>query len=253
MKKCVPCNLVYQYLKRSRCLYCNAVLVETQDIKEKNFGEFQGIPVITQIVRDRTFVLDVNRQFILGSYLKHRTSRFLYFISRNEYLMGESFRRPFVQPFNVGSFLNIPWVFINVMDTALIRVNYNGYCESCGWKYKKFFKNVPHDARECEYRREYTQVIKDILTCKITITEKDLLDNSLKKLREGKPSAYNDLCFQRTFFPVALDLLSILVSIFFIIYVLVRISLPPLSKAASKAGTEEQGGRKQGQAVLEFR
>jgi hypothetical protein len=228
MKKCMKCKLTFHFGDRLRCLYCDSILVETSSSGEEKFGAVDGASVMSQFVRDRKLLAHGRMQYIVGSYFKTRTFHFMYAFSRNEFKIGKEFKRFFIQPLNMTSFLVIPWVVFNFLDSLTIRLTHHGFCEDCGWKYKKVYGKVGHDPRECEYCQEYMRVINDIVSGRITATEDELQKQALEKMAVGKRSAYKDLCSRRSFFSAVLDVTVIWVSIWLIIIFLVWVVFPSL-------------------------
>lgn len=245
MKKCTYCDLVYNMEERIHCIYCGEPLVDsedqaTPDVQDKQFEDYQGIPLITQMVQTRHVHKEGRMQYVLGSYLKHRTSRFIYLLNRNEFRLGKTYNRFFVQPVNIITWLSVPWMVYNLFDSLRIRETLDGFCEACGWKYKRQWKNAPHNPGECEYCQDYNIVIDDILSGRITMTEKDHVRRAAEKAKAGKKSAYRELCFERKFFPIALDVASAWISVLLFVVVFVRFIFPTLSGWISKSAKEEE-------------
>jgi len=235
MKKCPQCNIVFNADERSRCLYCNALLlmVEQGTAAEHedsltHEGFAQDDSIILQVIKDRQEVAHDRKFYIVGSYFCTRTLHFMYCFSRNEMKMGRKFRRWLVQPLNMGSFLIIPWVVWNLIDSLFIRLFYSAYCEKCGWKYKKLVSKGGHDPDECEYNQEYAQIIRDIMIGKILQTEDKFKQAAAEKIHAGKRSAYNELCTSKNFFSGVLDITTVWFSIALILLTVVLVVFPQI-------------------------
>jgi len=152
-----------------------------------------------------------------------QTFHFMYCFSRNEMKMGRTFRRRLIQPLNMGSFLTLPWVFFDMLDSLFFPMLYTAYCEKCGWKYKKISARTGHDPIECEYNQEYTEIIRDILTGKIVQAEPKFKEAAQAKALNGQRSAYNYLCNSRNFFSWITDVACVWfsISLFVLLFVLV--------------------------------
>ena len=144
MKRCSRCKIVFHLHDRTRCLYCEALLLEVspEDIAQgqspANIGGTQPVqPILQHILKSYDAQNLAHIQLIMGNYFRARTFHTMYSFCRNEFKMGKTFKRFWIQPLNVTSFLMIPWVIYNFLDSLLIRTMYDGFCPKCGWKYKK--------------------------------------------------------------------------------------------------------------------
>ncbi len=275
MKRCVRCDIVFNLEDRARCLYCNSLLMTIAPGEEEQYknavqdNEEEGAPVqeadedmiikaakpageqasikigfasggeeeafIMRVIKDRRAVAYDRRYYIIGSYFNFRTLHFMYCFSRNEMKMGKTYRRALIQPLNMGSFLILPWVVFDVIDTVFVRLLYNGYCHQCGWKFKKSSPQQVHDPKECEYNHEYREIILDILSGQITRTEDKYIQLAEAKTKAGQRSAYRDLCSGRNFFTAVLDVVCVWFSISILILFLVMIVFPHLGVWINKA------------------
>ncbi len=224
MKKCMKCDLIFQLEERTRCLYCNTLLVPLDPEEEPEEGQVfeetaggkalaQKKAIIAQMIRDRRVKGHGRMQYVVGSYFRTRTFHFMYGFSRNELLMGQGFSRFMVQPLNTSHFFIIPWVFIDFFDSLFVRMIYSGYCPRCGWKYNKLVDGREHHAKKCAYCREYSLVIEDILSGRITQSERIFKKQSFEACAAGERSAYHDLCSQNKLISKLSDIFCIWFSV----------------------------------------
>ncbi len=232
-KKCQRCKVVYHSEERTRCLYCNSLLLSTSKDDTLSFEDNSGMegfqvdqPVLKQFLEDRNISEHGRTLFILGSYFRSRTFHFMYSFSRHQYLRGKTYPRTLVQPLALTSFLMMPWVAFDLFDSLMIRASYNAYCEKCKSKFKKFTGNQEHDHEECLYNREYNAIIDDIISGRILVTEDEYKRQSVTKLAANKKSAYLDLCGGKDFFSGLLDVTCIWFSVCLIIIILVWMFFP---------------------------
>lgn len=235
MKKCMKCNLLFELEERTRCLYCNTLLTQLDpeetneyDLLEEALGEKAmeaKRDIIAQMIKDRRVKSHNRMQYIIGSYFRTRTFHFMYCFSRNEFKMGKGFSRFMVQPFNTSHFFIIPWVFIDIFDSLWLRLTLQSYCKKCGWKFSAL-TGPEHDPKKCDYCREYSLIIDDILTGRVTQTERVFKKQSLEKLSLNQRSAYHDLCSQKKLLSSILDVLCVWFSISLMLALLVYLSWP---------------------------
>ena len=229
-KRCEKCKITFHNEERSRCLYCDAILMSVSQDKDVNPLEVTGEDLgslIELVVSNRAQFGHLGMQYVIGNYFKTRSFRFMYYFSRNEYRIGPKFKRFWVQPLNIGSILTLPWIVIDFLDSVFMRVFYRGHCPVCNWKYPSLTaEEAPLPPEKREYNIEYTRLVEDILSGKITTTEDTFRKLAMDKLKEGKRSAYFDLCSRKNKQDVVLDIATVWVSIMFITYVLVVVLLP---------------------------
>jgi hypothetical protein len=235
MKKCTRCNIVFHMDERSRCLYCDSLLQRTDHedtgstAQQYYIGRFFLAENLIKKLLDSNQVQDHNRvQFLVGSYFKSRTFRFNYLLSRNEYKMGKEYARVLIQPLGAYSLLMIPWVIWDVIDTFFFRLLYNSYCPRCKCKFVRYTGQSEHDPKACEYNKEFSTVLMDIVTGTITMSESRLKWLAGQKLREGKRSAYNDLCSRKNTWSAFADVFCIWLSVCLLVYIVVMIFFPKL-------------------------
>lgn len=238
MKKCSRCQVFFKDDERLRCLYCDTSLwtvenEETTDSVSDDSGLAEGMQaktgLIEQIIKSRGLSGLGRMQLIVGNYFRRRTFHFIYNFCRNEYKHGKAYSRGLIQPLNITSFLAVPWVLWDFLDTALFRLTYNGFCEKCQTKYRRASADQPHDPEDCTYCREYSMLVDDILTGRITQSEPQYKQLALQKVKMGKRSAYHDLCGQRTQFTAVVDIFCIWASIFVWVSLFVVFAFPQIS------------------------
>lgn len=242
-KKCMRCNLVFHLEDRQRCLYCDALLVSLDDqTADKGDGQqhFESIDperIIKQVVKDRNLQGLGRVQYLVGSYFKTRTFQFTYSFCRNEFKMGRDYSRLLIQPLNMTSFLMIPWVIFDLIDSLQIRLTYSNYCPVCGWKFIKYTGMQVHDPKECRYNNEYREVIENIINGQITVREREFKQQAQARLDSGERSAYKDLCSRKSAWAAVLDVTIVWFSIMLIIYVIARIVFPQLFEMINQIDT----------------
>jgi len=235
MKRCAKCDVVFNLDERTRCLYCNSLLLYADSAEQKNLDDLDALrgfsaedTVLESVIRDRRKVAGDHRFYVIGSYFCTRTLHFIYAFSRNEMKMGRIFKRRLIQPLNMGSFLIIPWVLWDLIDSFFFHLVYNSYCLKCGWKYHSSGKKE-HDAAECEYNQEYAEIIRDILSGRIIQNEGRYREAALIKEAVGKRSAYRYLCGPRNFLSSIVDVACVWFSILLMIVFFVAVVFPSFS------------------------
>lgn len=252
MKKCNRCKIVFHSDERLRCLYCDTSLmtVDRDDTvgfrDEKDFdpnlvgGDIKrGVSVLKQVLSDWELSEFLRAQYVIGTYFKVRTFKFSYDFSRNHFKMGKDYKRLLVQPLNLTSFLMLPWVIMNFLDSLYIRLSYNAYCTKCGWKFHQVHATQIHDPLECEYNLEYSRIVREILNGNLNKTEGLIKESAYKKIRSGKRSAYKDLCSSRSALGWVVDVLCIWLSILVLMVVAVILVLPLFIKFGNFMTAEE--------------
>jgi len=239
MKKCTRCKIVFHNDERERCLYCdtNLLTVERDDtLGFRDDKDFDPNLVGGNVKREVSVLKDVlnewemgeylRAQYVVGTYFKVRTFKFLYSFSRNHYLMGRDYKRTLIQPLNITSFLVVPWVIINMLDSLFIRLTYNAYCSTCGWKFRQVHATQLHEAEECTYNKEYSRIVNEILSGNVNKTEGQLKEDAYRKVKTGKRSAYKDLCSRRSATGWIMDVMCIWISILALMVILIAAAMP---------------------------
>lgn len=241
MKKCNRCRVVFHDEERQRCLYCDTSLLtvnrddtvgfrDAKDFDPNLMGGIAASSTVQELMRDWQINEFLRTQYMIGSYFKVRTFKFLYSFSRNQFRMGKDYKRVLAQPLNITSFLTIPWVIIDVVDSFFIRLSYNAYCHKCGWKFRQVHATQEHDATECEYNQEFSRIVDDIVSGNITKTEGRIKQDAYKKVLAGKRSAYKDLCARRSGTWWFIDVLCVWFSILIVLVIVVATTLPIVLK-----------------------
>lgn len=235
MKECPRCKITFHLNDRSHCLYCDTLLTSVDEdqtrLKDKVDVGMLGIavePVLQQVVHEHGIEAHTRLQFIIASYFRTRTFHFMYAFSRNNFKMGPTFDRLLIQPFHMASLLLLPWMFVNILDSVLCRFLYIKYCPKCGWKFYKIELSGEHDHLECEYNREYREVVQAILDGSIIYEEATFKRLGLMKRNAGRKSAYWDLCARKEFFSSVLDVTCIWFSICLWILLVVALTFPSI-------------------------
>lgn len=227
MKKCPKCQIVYHTEFRTTCLYCDCGLVSV-DVYDGLRAIGEGESEYERSI-DRGAIGFEYLQYLLGSYFRIRSMPFYYMFSRQEYKKGEKYRRLLVQPLNYTAAIKIPWIFVNLIDTIFFRIFYHEYCPDCGYKYFRV-AGEGHDPDECAYNKEYTAIVEAIRNGGIVKDEMKFRRESQEKIKQGKRSAYKDLCSRKTKFEFFLDVATITFSIGIIHYAIARSIMPIFAK-----------------------
>jgi len=221
--------------ERSRCLYCETLLMTVNREEAASMSDHGGIGrfqvannIIKRILKDWQVEDHGRMQYLISSYFRARTLQFMYAFSRNDFKRGKGIKRALIQPLTMYSFLTIPWVIFNFIDTMFFKMIYNGYCEKCGWKYVQRMGNEGHSPTECEYSQEYAAIIDSILSGKIARNEAGFKRLAVEKIASGKRSAYNDLCAEKDVLASILDVMCIWFSVVLILGGLVALVFPKM-------------------------
>lgn len=233
MKRCHRCRIVYHFNDRLRCLYCDAMLTETSrdDSLFSKPGQTAGgvsdeQSVTSQLLRNRNMEGQQQLQYLISGYFRVRSFHFIYSFSRQEMKMGKEVRRWLIQPLNVSYAVMLPWVAYDLVDSLVFHMLYQGFCDKCGWKYCPTPRFLGHDPDECEYNKEFTHVIKEILTGQITYSEEEIKTKADQKITDDKRSAYYDLCRQKDYLTSMVDWVSVTMSVLFWLFLTVWMLLP---------------------------
>lgn len=236
MRKCPRCKIVFYLEERTHCLYCETILLTVDKDDTPPINNTQGVggikveqTVLSKVLRDSQIEAYGRMQYMMGSYFRSRTLHFMYQFSRSHFRMSRGFPRFLVQPLNATSFLTLPWVFYNILDSIYFRLAYSsGYCLKCGWKYKQVSRKQLHDPVECEYCQEYTNIFKEVSSGNIAKTEREFKRVAAIKLASGKRSAYNDLCTSKSPLSAFVDVMGIWFTICIYIILIVVLVMPRL-------------------------
>lgn len=239
MKKCQRCKIVFHRAERTRCLYCDGLLLTVgKDDTVTTELPVQDTALIEMLVKDKESMSQENVRHIISSYFKSRTFQFLYKFSHNEMKMGDTYKRFLVQPLNGSSFFMIPWVVVSIFDSLFFRLVYRSYCPTCKWKFAG--SGVRHDPKECSYNREYVLVINAVLSGHIARLEETFEFQAMGKLKRGERSAYFDLCARKNPYEGFIDTVCVWFSIGVIIYIIVALAFPWVLKLVHLIHATEQ-------------
>ncbi len=243
MKKCPRCQCVYHMDERSRCLYCDTMLLSTDRdsearsrarIEEAGFSMARAL--VKKLLGSRHLEDHAHKEFLVGTYFKTRTFSFMYAFSRNEYKIGKTYKRFLIQPLTLYSLFMLPWIVYDFIDSVIFRLTYNSYCEKCGCKFIRYLGEKVHNPDECEYNQEFALVVDNIVTGRIAEEEPKLRWRAEQKLKEGKKSAYKDLCASKTSWSSVWDIVCIWFSISLIVIIVVVGVLPRAIKVIRHFG-----------------
>jgi len=224
MRKCPRCQIVYASKNRLKCLYCDSALIP---------AELDEILVRKEQSRQRR--MDFNRtivsgpiglsqmQYLLGVFFKVRSFAFSYEFCRNQLKIGKEYERYLIEPLGFSSIIKLPWVFVNVVDSFLFHSNYKGYCPRCHCKHKHSIGPGSHPKEECDYNQEYNALLKDIISGDIVKTEEKFTQLASRRVKAGLRSSYHELCTRKRVFEQFLDIIIILLSMSFLIYILAKL------------------------------
>ncbi len=233
MRECPRCKVTFYLDDRTHCLYCDTALLKVEDdktnLKDKVDAGMLGLasnPVLQKVVHEHGIEACTRLQFIVASFFRTRTFHFMYAFSRNNFRMGPTFDRFLIQPLHLTSLLLLPWLVINILDSLLCRLVYTQYCPKCGWKFYRTEHGGGHQHRECEYNREYQEVIQAILDGSIMQREKDFKRLGIMKRNAGRASAYWDMCTTKDFFSSFLDVTCIWFSVCLWILLIIALVFP---------------------------
>ncbi len=233
MQKCLRCNLTFSLNDRIRCLYCDTILVHSDEDEEESgssgfFENAAGDVLLKEIVRYRYIAGPDYKYHVISSYFKARSLPFIYSVCRHEMLMDEKFSRFWVQPLGIGYFISfIPWLIVNFFDSIFVHLAYRRFCPECECKYALVSGATDkHNPESCEYNKEYLRVIFSILNGHILKNEEKLKKESLKKIMAGQKSAYKDLCSAKRRYQNAIDVACVWLSCSVLVSGIVWLSYP---------------------------
>lgn len=185
--------------------------------------------VLDKILKNQNQEWLSHMEYVVGNYFQTRTLQFMYFFCRNELKMSRRFKRWLVMPLGFSSFLILPWVVLDIIDSFVFRILYTRHCKECDWKFHHTAPTGNHDPDECEYNKEYSMVLMDILSGNIAKSETSFQQISKEKQGCGKKSAYEYLCSTRaTKLSSGFDIFCVWGSILLMISIAVYLIVPIL-------------------------
>ncbi|HOW35716.1 MAG TPA: hypothetical protein PL155_04820 [Candidatus Omnitrophota bacterium] len=224
MKKCIKCQIIFYTASRIRCLYCDSQLESASMEEVMQLGS--ETTNRGKMSRIQESISHQRSQYLVSSFFRARSFSFVYAFSRNQLKMGKQFKRFLVQPLDLTFFIKIPWVLIDLIDSILFHVVYTGFCPQCGWKHKKMTAQGDHTSDDCVYNKEYSAVVNEIFSGEIVRNEEEFERRAGEIIKQGKRSAYHDLCSRKRDFESFIDVITILISMGLLIYLVVRTILP---------------------------
>ncbi len=228
MKKCAKCQVVYHSENRLYCIYCDSRLV-TASVYDGLRTDFEAAERIPKKARRPDVSSPERLEYLMGSYFKRRSFSFSYGVSRQDFKQGRGYKRWFVQPLNYSAFMKVPWVAVDILDSLLFRVLYTGYCPLCGCKYIPV-AGTGHSRRQCEFNKEYAQIMDNIRSGKIVVNEDQFAQDAETKEGQGLRSAYKMLCSRRSGLRTFMDILSIMISMTLFLYLFTLAVMPFLGR-----------------------
>ncbi len=208
MKKCPRCDIVYHAKARFYCLYCDAQLIpgEFEDFFRREAEAEKAAHTVLPPV-DRTNLLGM--QYALSNYFRVRSFAFSYTFCRNQMKFSPKFQRLFIEPINMTSFIRLPWLLINIVDSFWFHLTYQAYCPHCQWKYKRYSgRGGVHTLQVCAYNKSYSALLDVILNGKI-LTQEEKFEGQWF----GGRNAYHKLCGRKSYLEMFSDVVSILFSL----------------------------------------
>ena len=98
MKKCNRCKIVFHNDERSKCLYCDTTLLtvdrddtlgfrDDKDFDPNLIGDDikRGVTVLKEVLSEWEMGEYLRAQYVVGTYFKVRTFKFMYDFSRNHF------------------------------------------------------------------------------------------------------------------------------------------------------------------------
>jgi len=228
MRKCPNCQIVYQSSKRLHCLYCDTQLIpadlnDALRVREQEFLEGRKNLSVE--------AMDIKRmRSILDKYFRIRSFTFYYTFCRNQMRFGDKFERFCVEPLTMSFLIKIPWLIINWVDSMVIHLVYQGYCPECQWKHKRLSGAGKHPKEECEYNKEYSVLLKEILNGDFIRNEGNFQKHAFVKAQAGQRSAYLTLCARRTGAEYSMDIAAILISMVLYMIIPIKVGMVLLGK-----------------------
>ncbi|MFH1359660.1 MAG: hypothetical protein ABIJ41_01310 [Candidatus Omnitrophota bacterium] len=231
MKKCLRCEVTFDLVERVRCLYCDSLLV---DIGSKELAvDFEGSVFRQNILQENEKAQRQRIQHLVENYFSSRSFPFIYAYDRNQWEMGRNKKQLLVQPLNLFFILKIPWIFVNMIDSCYLHFFYTGYCPECNWKLMRVFREARHSEQDCSYNLEYATLLRQISTGEIISAEKKFEEIAQRKIKEGKRSAYVELCSRKRDFEVFLDFAVIWISIGLWVFLFIKLIMPIFARIYS--------------------
>ncbi len=202
-----------------QCFHCEERLEEISF--EEALRRTRKYLLQRDLARNRD-ISDDSKQYYIRHYLGNDSLFLLFDLYRNRLKHGRSPKRFLVQPVRVTAVFNLPWLFFNIIASNMFHFRYTAFCPQCNCKC------VPgkHFKEECEYNKEYFQILDDILTGEIVEKKSYYQKRAYDLLRQGKQSAFADLFLRKRSRELILDFCSVGFSVFLWIYLIVYVGFP---------------------------
>ena len=224
MKRCLQCNIDFKEEDRYYCLYCDSPLVDAARPETVKF-----VPVTS--VREKSLRLQEPKNLrgvldLAGRFFKIKSFFFSYSLCRNQFKRGRKFPRFLVQPMDISFIIKIPLAVVDVVDSILFRFIYEGYCETCQWKYPNTAAHIGHSPYHCDYNREYALILDEISKGTIVHQEEKFEQLANLKVSHGKHSAYRDLFSRRKTLEFFVDVSMIIFSLSLVVFLAAKAVMP---------------------------
>jgi len=220
MKICMKCTTFFQE-KVMNCQRCSGELKEVTLHKALSITERQALK--SRIGgKQKQELPDAYKQYHIRSYLKDRSLFLDFDIYKNRMKHGRKLKRFFVAPINITAIVNIPWFIFNLITSNLFHMEYVDYCALCNSKCNK----KSHTREECDYNIEYFNILNDIISGCIIDRKAIYQQYAEERRKRGLKCAYDDLFFRKVRTEVFWDFLSVGLSVAFLLYTMVFVSLP---------------------------
>ncbi len=219
MKECLSCRIFY-HPSALICDHCHHKLEEVSLVLAFEHTRDKFLRCFSQKASIKNF--NAHAQYVIGSYFGNHSFFSFFDLNKKHMRYGPTFERFFIQPINMTCVFNLPWFFFNVLYSNYFHFYYQGFCQRCYCKHP-----LKHHTREqCDYNIGYFHILRDVLNGNIVHTKK-IYEKYLKEdnlLKHSQP--YADLYRPLSKSDVALDILSVGLSVFFWLYLAVYISFP---------------------------
>jgi len=222
MLYCPRCQAAFEDKELIKCFYCNGTLFK------RNI--FQAAADKKISIEDRELLTHEHKSYLLGSFFRSKIFLTSFIFSLNDMKEGKAKKRFWVQPLNISFLIKLPWLLINFFSSIAFPFLFQGYCDKCKTKYIHIFREGSHSDDDCEYNQEYNRIVQNLFSGKIVIRIKPLEEEALERKKRGKRSAYFDLMDRNVTLGKFLDILAILATIVFYVFLIASIAMPILGR-----------------------
>lgn len=218
MRHCCRCRVSFEEEDKKRCVYCKGPLAT------KNIFEIQAQKKL--VVKDREALTHERKVYLFGAFFRTQTFLSSYVFCVFDAREGRQKKRFWIQPLNMSFFIKLPWLVIDLFYSIFFHFFYSGYCPKCNMKYASVSSGLSHSEEECAYNQEYNEITQELFSGKLLVSLKNLEEKSLQKRSQGKRSAYFDFMSRGEGKTRGWDILAILISLGFYIYLLTIMAMP---------------------------